>query len=128
MKTHVAALLVMLSCLGCKTPEPKLEIDIKSALKDKPPEATQTNLPPITISTRYASICPYCDRVVISQSCLPSGGYSGHVITNSAGFMWTTNMQIWTISYNCPKCHMVFSDTRKQVNPEVQSIRLPAIE
>ncbi len=89
--------------------ESGMEIGVRHEPTPPPPDTT-----PITMNTRYAAACPYCTKVSVSKACLMSGG-SG------------TN-QNWTIYFECPSCHMSFSDYRTQEIPPVQSVRLPIVQ
>lgn len=105
-------LLPILFLVGCSSPKlsPIDQQAVRIHIASQRVKHTQdTNL--ITMSTQFASICPYCQKVTLSKSTLPSGG--------------TPTQQLWTISYVCPCCHMPFCDSRSQTNPPVSSVRLP---
>ncbi len=70
----------------------------------------------ITMSTRFAALCPYDGQLTFSQSCIPSGGSS---------MPEGKTMQTWSITFVCPACGMPFSDSRQQVVLPTKSIQLP---
>lgn len=92
--------------------------------------------PPITMDTKYASVCPYCDNVNLSQTCLSSGGMA---VTNGQSLdviirlgvrtniisTVNGNLEHWSMSYVCAYCDMAYGDQRDQLVAWTRSVRLP---
>jgi hypothetical protein len=101
-----------------------------------PPQTPTQPQPPITMEARYASICPYCDTVNLSDSTMKSGGYivtNGQPLTVTIKLGVVTNivsnvngfLENWSMTYKCSNCREYYSDYRDQLVPKTRSIRLP---
>ncbi len=121
MKTYLPLAVVALLC-ACQTPTPltfQQQQAARMALAKRAKHHAAVDgvaEAPITMATRFAARCPYCDTVSFNTSCLPSGGTS---------MAEGKTLQTFSISYTCPGCLMPFSDSRRQVVEPVTSIRLP---
>ena len=149
MKTITTVIaLIILTCVGCRTAR-RVEVirDMRAprhlnqreeaAIRHELPTQPQTlPQPPITMQANYASICPYCDTVNLSESVLRTGG--GLIVSNqpitvviARGVVTNTvapfdgQQENWSLAYTCRNCGEVYSDMRDQLTPKTKSIRLP---
>lgn len=154
MKTLATVLaLALLTCVGCRTAR-KVQVIadrvgehriFHQRLNDREMAAVHAAVgqtvptipqPPITMDTRYASVCPYCDNVNLSQTVISSGGMAvkaGQPIeviirlgirTNIVAAV-DGNLEHWSMTYVCYVCDMPYGDQRDQLVPYTKSVRLP---
>lgn len=151
MKTITTILaLIVIACVGCKTAR---RVDIITDRVDKsprhitkreeaairetlPPQEQTMPQPPITADSKYASICPYCDTVNLSDVVNRMGGgtvTNGQPITVTIRLGIVTNiistvngnLENWCMTYTCSNCREPYSDFRDQLTPKTRSVRLP---
>ena len=135
MKLFLLLPFVVSFLCGCESLQPGYvsrvkEKTIETELAKGGPKQTVHPQPAITMTTRFASACPYDGTITISLSTLPSGGYATNIVVTNAVNEVTNilvNVQQWSIMYKCPLCFMDFSDARQQTLPNTRSIRLPIV-
>ena len=94
--------------------------------------------PPLTPSSRFASRCPYCKDLNVSQMVSCCGGMTvtnGQTLTIKIGDVSTNyvssmdgNLEQWSLTYTCSCCKMPYSDYRQQLVPRARSVQLPLLQ
>jgi hypothetical protein len=150
MKALSVIAVIILVGVGCRSsrvevvrdmarPQHLTQREQQAVRRSLPPQEQTLPQPAITMADKYASICPYCDTVNISDSILRAGGsmmVSNQPITViiSRGVVLSTNapydgsIENWSLTYTCSNCREPYSDYRDQLTPKTRSIRLPIRE
>ena len=149
---HLPLVLCLATLLGLGCTSTKSTSSPKPDQPDFMPQAERTTAkayvgagpdycipsPALTTSSKFASRCPYCKDLNVSQMTSCCGG---SVVTNGQPILIkisdvTTNyvsnmdgtLEQWTVTYVCSCCKMPYSDYRQQLVPHAKSVQLPLLQ